>query len=240
MTDLTNVHPAVLKSIVAKLPKDSVVLAAMSESETQSVFMVQHGDEVKRVPMAKANVNQIFYRRACEIEAEDGETWDSIMKNFSDKYKLNLVPGVDFVVRNTESDKVDFNRTEPSVMLGVHIEPDSITLYGGLWITVKNKAAGHRPKARLAGDLKAEKLMLALTSSVIESDVNIITGVQLTSAFSKKVAEHLKGYNLPLTLSFDQLGTARVIEDTEDGISRIAVIKTLQNRVVPIRYRVTA
>ena len=239
MNDLKNVHPAVLKAVQAKLPANSEILAAMSVDDSSSVFMVQHNGEVKRVPMPKARVEQIFYRRPCEIEAEDGELWETIMMNFSDKYKLNLVPGVDFVVRGTESDKVSFEG-EVSVRLAVTMEPDSITLYGGLTIKVLNKAIACRPKSKLVPDLKAEKMMLALTSTVLESNVGIVTGTQLTSAFSKKVAEYLASLKLPLTLSVDQLGTAKVIEDTDDGISRIVVIKTLQNRVVPIRYRVTA
>lgn len=231
---LDNVHPKALENVQKQLPQGAVINSAMSTSETSAVFMIEYQGKVRRAPMSKVNVGQIFNRRPCEIDADDGETWASIMERFSTKYNLHMLPGVDYVLRGTETDKVSFSGA-PTVCLQVTVEPDSVSLYGTLLIVVKNKAVVGRPKERAKPDLVTERLRLALTSKVFSVKGSVFTGSQLTSAMAKAVIAYLKPLNVS-DLTVEELGTSKVEQKFNDGVSGIAAVKPPRGPVLLIRY----
>jgi len=231
---LDNVHPKALETVQKQLPQGAVINSAMSTSETTAVFMIEYQGKVRRAPMPKANVAQVFRRRPCEIDADQGETYTSFMARFSEKYNLNLLPGIDYPMFEPEDLVADFTTSNEQV-LTVGIQPDCITLYGTLSIKVKNKAVLGRPKDRTKPDLCVERLRLALTSKVFSVKGSVFTGSQLTSAMTKAVIAYLKPLNI-CDLTVEELGTSKVIQKFNDGVSGVAVVQPPRGPVLLIRY----
>lgn len=229
---LKDVHPEVLKRVQGQLPEGALITDAISTSATESVFLVTYKGKERRTIMPKASTCNFLANRAVEVEAEEGDKLEDIISLISENYRLYLVPGVDYKVTD---EKVAFG-CQSVLEHSFPILPGSISLYGDVSFRIKNKTLCSRPKERLPTDLSFQQIQLALVSKVFTPEGKVFEGNRLTQSFSKQLVEHLVSLDLGEGLTTKKFGTGPVLDDLNDGISRVTVIKTFGGNVVAIRY----
>lgn len=235
---LSNVSEDVLQRVQGKLPHGAVIQAAMSVSSTQSVFMVLFDEVVREATFPKMNISAVLKNRPVDIGCKEGDSLADILQLVSERYKLYLLPGVDYVV---PVDKVTFEEKHQIEKVFAILE-DSIALYGSLTVTLRNREK-EIPAKPLQPDMSTVFVNLALLSSIFEVEDSksvFLTNDQLSSGFAKKVVERLASVKLNKSVSVQQLGTTTVLDTFNDGISEVIVCKTLEGAVLTIRYLVVS
>lgn len=229
---LDNVHPEVLKRVQGQLPEGSIITSASSESETGSVFMVTYRGRERRTLMPKASTCNFLANRVVEIEAKQGDKLNDLISVISDTYRLYLVPGVDYTV---PKETVDFG-CQGIIQHSFPILEKSVSLYGTVSFNIKNKDVCNRPKERLPTDLTLQQIQLALVSKVFVPIGKVFEGNKLTVGFSQQLVQHLHSLDLAPNLTPKKFGVGPVLDDYQDGVSRLVVVKTFDDNVVAIRY----
>lgn len=234
---MNNVHPHVLSSVQSLLPKGAVIVSAAADGYDNSIFMVNTGSDVRPVKMPKVDLATYLLGKTVEVQAEEGDTWKSVMKAVAEKYSLHMLPGVDYIEREgvISFDEGDVFTT------GFDVPESSVSMTGTLLLTVRSKASAAKAAAILRAELGVVKAQLAVAATVYDCGVIIVGGGgHLPKGLIDTITFNLKECGLEFAPTFDDLLESEVIEVVNDGVSDIAVVKTSKDMLWYIRYRLLA
>lgn len=229
---MNNVHPRVLSILSSQLPEGSVIESVIAE-ERQSVINTLINGEAKPVTVPKTYVDLYLGWQHVEVMAEEGDLLETVMEAVSRKYRLYLVPGVDYEVKDG---KVVFEGAN-TVSFSVPLLPTAVTLYGDMNIQVKDKVKYARPKVAIACSLSEQKTQLALVSKVFPTYDVIVIGGGLGSSLGASLMEHLQTIGVECIPDLTDLLTTEVVELINDGVSDVAIVKTASDQLWFVRYR---
>ena len=231
---MNNVHPRILGSILARLPEGSVIKSAKSVSTDNSVFEVEQGGATRELTVPKVDVYTYLAGQDIEIVAKAGDRWETIMERVSSKYRLFLVPGVDYT---TDTAKVELS-DEGSVKKMYEVLPDSVSLKGNIVVKVMCETQRARPTIAVCCALDEQKTQLALVSKVFPARNVILIGPGgLSAGFCDGLVEHLMDLGVELIPTAEDLAGAEVVDLINDGVSDIAIVKTASEQMWFVRYR---
>lgn len=234
---MSNVNPRVLELVLASLPVGAVIQSGAAESPEKAVFVVQIGEETKRVTMPKVDVARYLSGQRAEVMASEGDSWEDVMAAVSAKYRLYLAPGVDYEV---DPGTVQFG-VGGTLSTGVYILDTSIHVKGALTITVKDKAKFDRPKIAVCCPLGEQKAQLALVSKAFPTAKVILIGAGgLGKDFVQSLAAELIHHTIEGAPSVSDMLVAEVVDLINDGVSDVAVFRTEGGRLWFVRYRLLA
>lgn len=233
---LENVHPQVLERVQKQMPAEAVIKAAMSDTQTNSIFVVEYKGKERNVPMAKTDIDKYFgLFQQPEIAAGAGDAYSDVLLAFSAKYNLCLVPGIDYEVpEGTLAFEADHAHR-----FVLNILEDSISLFGDCIFEIKDRNQAPVMPVWVAPTLDDKTVALVLAGKVIDGAGKVFTGNQLTSAFSKKVVDLLVSLDVPGKFKATDFGTAVVLDDVDDGVSRMVLVRILKGQQLAIRYTST-
>jgi hypothetical protein len=232
---LENVHPQVLERVQKQLPAEAVIKVASASPRT-TTFIVEYKGTERQVPMPKKDIDTYFgiFQRP-EMTAGEGDKLADVIAAFSDKYGLCLLADVDYEV---PEGVVAFDGAwELSYTLIV--SEDSTSLFGDCTFTVKDKNRVPKVLEKVAVTLEEPTAALALAGKVIDGAGKVFTANQLTAAFSKKVVDLLVSLQVPGKFKATDFSTAVVLDDVDDGISRMVLVRILKGQQLAIRYTST-
>jgi hypothetical protein len=205
----------------------------MSENPTQGLFMVKREQGIKRVLMPKADVATYLGSQVVDLEVAEGTSMEEVMQKLAEKYRLFLVPGVDYSVGNSRvvfGDQVTLSRTVP-------ILKDSVSMRGVLTFTLRQKGKCDKPDGILRPSLERERTQLALISTVFSvEEGQYLTGNQLTREFSETVLEYLTALKLEVMPTLEDLAMGEVIDVLQDGVSKVLALKDFSGNFWCIRF----
>lgn len=231
---MNNVHPRILGSILSRLQEGSVIKSAKSVSADHAVFEVEQDGVTRELTVPKVDVYTYLAGQAIEIVAKAGDRWETIMERVSTKYRLFLVPGVDYA---TDTAAVEFG-DEGSVMKMYEVLPDSISLKGSIMVKVMCGSQRTRPTIAVCCSLGEQKTQLALVSKVFEShDIILIGPGGLPAGFCDGLVDHLMELGVELIPTAEDLAGAEVVDLINDGVSDLAIVKTASEQMWFVRYR---
>jgi hypothetical protein len=231
---MNNVHPRILGSILARLQEGSVIKSAKSVSADNSVFEVEQGGATRELTVPKVDVSTYLAGQTIEIMAKAGDRWETIMERVSAKYRLFLVPGVDYT---TDTAKVEFSEADSAVKT-YEVLPDSISLKGSITVKAICGTQRARPAIAVCCALDEQKTQLALVSKVFPAHEVILIGPGgLPAGFCDGLIEHLTDLGIELIPSAQDLAGAEVIDLINDGVSDLAIVKTASEQMWFVRYR---
>lgn len=231
-----NVHPLFLESLLTRLPAGAKVVEASANTLEKAVFTIETVEGLlQRVSVDKVDVVTYLGGQTAEAQVEEGDSWESVMLQVSEKYRLFLVPGVDYEI---DSGKVEFSEGGQT-MKGVAISPGSVSLSGVLSVNVRCKTRFNRPTIAVCCALDDEKTQTALVSKIFPTyDVIVIGGSgSLPAAFSGLIHDHLTDLGVHYIPSLADLVGAEVVDLLNDGVSDIVVLKTVDEHLWFVRYR---
>lgn len=234
---MNNVHPHVLSSVQALLPKGAVIVSAAADGYDNSIFMVNTGSDVRPVKMPKVDVATYLLGKTIEVQAEEGDSWASVMEGVAEKYSLHMLAGVDYIVRDGS---VSFEEGDVFTT-GFDVPESSVSMTGSLLLTVRNKASMAKADTVLKADLGVVKAQMAVASVIYDCGVIIVGGGgHLPKGLIDTITFNIKEHALEYTPTYDDLVEAEVIEVVNDGVSDIAIVKTSKDMLWYIRYRLLA
>jgi hypothetical protein len=225
---LENVHPDVVTRVQGQLPEGYKLVSAHAESETQAIFVVEKDGLLKQASMPKASLLLVLKNRTVETLALEGEPLNSVILELADKYKLSLLPGVDF---NVEDDVVAFNGQD-SYEVMVPILKDSVSLTGALLFTIRDRNKQCVAPERATFELEQSRVRLALSGQVFKET----EGDSMSAELSERVATFVNGLGFKLKLKPEELEQAEVLSRIHDGISSLFILKLSSGLMVPVRY----
>lgn len=231
---MNNVHPRILGSILSRLPEGSIIKSAASVSADNAVFQVEQSGVTRELTVPKVDVYTYLAGQEIEVVAKCGDRWETIMERVSAKYRLFLVPGVDY---EPDTAKVDLDDAE-SVKKMYEILPDSVSLKGSIVVRVLNETQRKRPTIAVCCALDEQKTQLALVSKVFPAhDVILIGAGGLPAGFCDGLVDHLMDLGIELIPTAEDLGMAEVVDLINDGVSDLAIVKTASEQMWFVRYR---
>lgn len=234
---MNNVHPHVLSSVQALLPKGAVIVSATADSYNTSVFTVNLGTENRPMKMPKVDLSTYLQGKTVDVQAEEGDSWNSVMEKVCEKYSLHMLAGVDYIVREGS---VSFEEGDVFTT-GFDVPESSISMTGTLLLTVRNAATATKLGTPLKADLAVTKAQMAVAATIYDCGVIIVGGSgHLPKGLIDTITFNMKEYGLEYTPTFDDLVEAEVIEVVNDGVSDIAIVKTSKDMLWYIRYRLLA
>lgn len=231
---MKNVHPRVLEAVLARLPKGAEIVGAMAESATQTLFMVKTANgALKRTVMNKADVSTYLGNQVVDIAVEEGTSMDEAMELLSRKYRLFLVPQVDY---NVGSSRIVFG-DQLTLERSVPILETSVSLAGTLNFTLRHKAKCTKSSGSVAVLLESQKTQVALASNVFQvSEGQYLKEDQLTQAFSQTVVDYLKACQLEVIPTVEELTAGKVLGVLNDGISDFLAFRSAQDQTWYVRF----
>ena len=230
---MNNVHPRVLSILTAQLPAGAEIQSVVAETD-QAVLTVLIDGEVKQLGVPKTHADLYLGWQQLEVMAEEGDSWETVMEAISKKYRLYLMPGVDYEV----DDGVLSFEGAKSLVKTVTLLPTAVTLLGSLNIQVKDKTQYDRPKVALVCDLSEQKTQLALISKVFPTyDVIVVGAGGLGSSLGNVLVEHLQNMGIEYIPDLADVLVTEVVELINDGVSDVAIVKTASDQLWFVRYR---
>lgn len=231
---MNNVHPRILGSILSRLQEGSVIKSAKSVSADNSVFEVEQGGAVRELTVPKVDVSTYLAGQTIEIVAKSGDRWETIMERVSTKYRLFLVPGVDYA---PDTAKVEFSEADSAIKV-YDVLPDSVSLKGSITVKVVCGTQRARPTIAVCCALDEQKTQLALVSKVFPAHEVILIGPGgLPAGFAASLIEDLKEMGIELIPTTEDLAGAEVVDLIHDGVSDLAIVKTASEQMWFVRYR---
>lgn len=232
---MMNVHPRILEAVLAKLPKGAEVVGAVAESATQALFMVRYQGKIRRTLMAKADVAVYLGSQVVDIEVEEGSTLEEAVQRLSDKYRLFLLPKVDYAVG---TGRIVFG-DQPTVERSVTILKESVSLYGTLTFVLRNKGAVAKSCGVATPILDTQRAQIALAGHIFSvQEGEHVSGNKLTQGFSQSVLDYLKKHHIKVTPTLDDLVEGEVLDTLHDGISEFLAVKCANGVLWYIRFAV--
>jgi len=231
---MKNVHPRVLEAVLARLPKGSEIVGATAESAAKTLFMVKiPNGTLKRALMDKADVSTYLGSQVVDIAVEEGISMLEVMDLLSRKYRLFLVPHIDY---NVGTSVVVFG-DQPTLERSVPILETSVSLVGTLNFTLRHKAKCAKSSGSVAVLLESQKTQIALAAKVFQvSEGSYLEEDQLTQDFSQTVVDYLKQCQLKVIPTVEELTTGKVLGVLNDGISDFLAFRSAQDQTWYVRF----
>lgn len=230
---IKNVHPLFLNGLKTQLPPNGVIKSLVSETPVSSIIVAELDGHLVKKRLSKVDLSELLKNTTKEIEVSQGDTLRSVCKAFFLKFNIPALPNVDFEIPGGFVDFKGLNEITQRVV----ILDDSIGLFGEVDMVLINKNREGGDGAVLEIGMKEVRLKLALVSKEHSlKSGKVFTSDQLTVAFSKEVGRFITQLGFD-NLTHSDLSTGRVTLDTDDGVSRICLVRLLDGRLLPIRYK---
>lgn len=231
---MNNVHPSFLAMVRKRLPAGTEVVNIVSDSERKSTITVVRDEVTKQLPMPKVYVNTYLRGRGVELTVEEGITLEAAMREVSEKYRLFLLPDVDYKVNDAV---INFGE-EFSVQYQVKILDTSVSLWGDFTITLRNKALCCRSTDSIDPDLTAQRIRLLLAGEVFDTyDIIVVGGGGDHGKLLTSAADFIRSIPGIEPGIIEDLLVAEIVGIVNDGISNIAVTQLPDDSLLFIRFK---
>lgn len=230
---MNNVHPSFLAMARKRLPVGTEVVSIVSDSERKSTITVVRDEVTKQLPMPKVYVNTYLHGRGVELTVEEGITLEAAMREVSEKYRLFLLPDVDYAV----NDAIIHFGDESLVQYQIKILDTSVSLWGDFTITLRNKALCCRSTDSIDPDLTAARIRLLLAGEVFESYDIIVVGGGDHSKLLTSASDFIRSIPGIEPAIIEDLLAAEIVGVVNDGISDIAVTRLPDDSLLFIRFK---
>lgn len=232
---MENVSAGFLATLKASLGVTEIVSIAAQNFATTLVTVVKDG-VTKTVTMDKVHISKYLGGQEPEVTVEDGTSLKTIMEMLSEKYKLDLLPDVDYV----STDSVVVFGKKRTVYYTVGIEQRSVAFYGSFTFAICNKAHCCKSKEVTRPDLREERVRLLLAGEVFESyDVIVVGGAGIGKLMAQQVVKLIKEFVPPAGIEVEDLLATEVIAVVNDGISDIAALRLPNKQMLFLRYKLS-
>lgn len=245
---MNNIHPRVLERLQQQLPEGALI-QSITPTVGYAVVAYRRTAEGALIEgrVAKASIALHTQGNPLELEVEDGTTLNDALQALSERYNLFWVKGIDYpetdkVIKFTDlsgfegtdarSNFVNYNLTIPGI---------SVFWTGAALVRFfkKREKDEYGNNAPLTFCLSDQYVQSALTGKIFTGNGEVLTPTKdkITSAFAKKVVEHLKSGGITYTAS--DLTGGEIVDVVTDNFSGIVVLKPKKGPVLFLRYRST-
>lgn len=230
---MNNVHPSFLAMVRKNLPEGAELVSIESVSERKSTITVSRGDVTKQLPMPKVYVNTYLRGKSAEVTVEEGTTLEAALRLLSDKYRLFLIPGTDYVANG---DVILFEGGD-TLQRRIKILPTSVSLWGDLTITFNNKARCCQSDTPITSDLLDTRIRLLLAGEVFNTFDVIVVGGGYSGKLLNDIGDYIRAIPGIEPGIIDDLLEAEVVAVVNDGISDISVAQLPDDSLLFIRFK---